>query len=239
VLPIEENGRLKPASDVHQHGGSSVNENRQEGPHAHSAVVDPTNRYVFVADLGIDKIMGYQLDFEGNRLAPNEVPFLEIPAGSGPRHLAFHPNGRFAYVINELNSTINALRYDVSVGTFSILQTVSTLPEDFNGENSCADIHLTPSGKFLYGSNRGHDSLAIFAVDSETGLLSSVSHQSTHGNTPRNFTIDPTGTFLLAANQDSDNIVTFRIDHDTGLLDFVEQNTDVHKPVCLRIMALG
>ena len=239
LLPIGENGRLDPASDSHQHTGSGVNPARQEGPHAHCAVWDPTNRYLFVADLGIDKIMSYQLDMEGKQLIPNQTPYLEMPPGSGPRHLTFHQNGRFAYVINELNSSITALAYDDAHGIFSIIQTLSTLPIDFQGESYCAEICVAPSGKFLYGSNRGHDSLAIFSIDAETGRLTAVSHQTTYGKNPRNFAIDPSGTFLLAANQDSNNIVTFRINQTTGYLDFVEQKTDVPRPVCLKMITLS
>jgi 6-phosphogluconolactonase len=238
LLPVEENGHLQPASDSHQHTGTGVDPKRQEGPHAHCAVMDPTNQYLFVADLGIDKIMSYRLDIDGKRLIPNKTPYLELPPGSGPRHLTFHQNGRFAYLINELNSTITALNYDDAHGTFTIIHTVSTLPIDFQGESHCAEICIATSGQFLYGSNRGHDSLAIFAIDEETGRLTAVSHQTTYGKTPRNFAIDPSGTFLLAANQDSNNIVTFRINHTTGQLDFIEQNLDIPKPVCLKMIVL-
>jgi len=238
LLPIGDNGHLHPASDFHQHTGFGENTERQEGPHAHSAVMDPTNRYVFVADLGIDKIMSYQLDIEGKQLVPNETPYLDLPRGSGPRHLVFHQNGRFAYVINELNSTITALAYDEANGMFTIIHTISTLPEDFKGESQCAEICIAPSGNFLYGSNRGHDSLAIFAIDEDTGGVSTVGYQSTNGKTPRNFSIDPSGTFLLVANQDSNNIVTFRINPNTGTLQFIDKKSNIPKPVCLRMINL-
>jgi 6-phosphogluconolactonase len=182
--------------------------------------------------------MGYQLDLERKKLIPNDPPYYEMRAGCGPRHIRFHPNGRLAYVINELESSITALDYDSVGGSFSLIETVSTLPEDFQGESTCAELCIAPKGNYLYGSNRGHDSLAIFAIDEATGRLSLVAHQSTHGKTPRNFTIDPSGTFLLVANQDSDNIVTFRIEHSSGLLDYVEQVTGIHKPVYLKIIAL-
>jgi len=213
LLPIGGDGRLHPASDSHQHSGSGVDPERQEGPHAHCAVMDPTNRYLFAADLGTDKIMCYQLNIEGKQLIPNRVPYLELPPGSGPRHLTFHQNGRFAYIINELNSTITALNYDDAQGTFSIIHTVSTLPTDFQGQSHCAEICIAPSGKFLYGSNRGHDSLAIYAIDEETGRL-----------TP---------------NQDSNNIVTFRINPTTGHLNFIEKKADVPRPVCLKMIILN
>jgi 6-phosphogluconolactonase len=198
--------------------------------------MDPTNRYLFVADLGIDSVMSYRLNREGKRLIPNETPYLELPPGSGPRHLTFHPNGRFAYVINELNSMIMPLSYDDNHGTLSIIDGISTLPEVFQGENSCAEICITPSGNFLYGSNRGHDSLVIYSINQDSGRLSIVSHQTTYGRTPRNFAIDPSGTFLLVANQASNNIVIFRINHNTGLLTFVDQVIDVPTPVCLRMI---
>jgi 6-phosphogluconolactonase len=236
VLPVGGNGHLQPASDFHQHAGSGINPQRQEGPHAHCAIMDPASLYLFVADLGIDRIMSYRLDRAGKRLVPNEPPYLELPPGSGPRHLTFHQNGCFAYLINELDSTIMTLQYDERNGTFTVIDTVSTLPDDFPGESYCAEICIAPSGNFLYGSNRGYDSLAIFSIDQDTGRLSIISHQATHGRTPRNFAIDPGGTFLLAANQDSNNIVTFRINPRTGLLTFVDQTTDVPSPVCLRMI---
>jgi 6-phosphogluconolactonase len=239
LLPIGENGRLHPASDSHQHTGSGVNPKRQEGPHAHCAVMDPTNQYLFVTDLGTDKIMSYRLNVEGKRLVPNGIPYLNLPPGSGPRHIKFHPNGRFAYVINELNSTITALTYDAAHGTFNIIHTISTLPVDFQGESHCAEICIAPSGKFLYGSNRGHDSLAIFAIDEDSGRLQGVAFQTTYGKTPRNFAIDPSSTFLLVANQDSGSIVSFRINHTTGHLHFIEQKTEVPSPVFLKMINLN
>jgi 6-phosphogluconolactonase len=238
VLPIGENGDLLPSSDFHQHSGSGIDPDRQEGPHAHCSVIDPTNRYLFAADLGIDKIMGYRLDLGGNQLIPHVPPYFEMPPGCGPRHIRFHPDGGLAYVINELDSTITALNYDSAGGSFSMIETVSTLPEDYQGESFCAELCIAPKGNFLYGSNRGHDSLAIFAIDETAGRLSLVAHQSTHGKTPRNFAIDPSGTFLLVANQDSDNIVTFHIDPSSGFLEYVEQITDIHKPVCLKMITL-
>jgi 6-phosphogluconolactonase len=238
ALPIGENGALLPSSDFHQHAGSGINPARQEGPHAHCAVIDPTNRFLFAADLGIDKIMSYRLDLEGRKLIPNDPLYFEMPPGCGPRHLRFHPNGRLAYVINELDSSITVLNYDSAAGVFSLIETVSTLPENFQGESYCAELCIAPKGNFLYGSNRGHDSLAIFAIDETTGRLSLVAHQSTYGKTPRNFAIDPSGTFLLVANQDSDNIITFRVNHSTGKLEFIEQKAGIHKPVYLKMISM-
>jgi 6-phosphogluconolactonase len=189
-----------------------------------------------VADLGIDKVMVYQLDLADGTLPPHIPPWVEVEAGAGPRHMAFHPNGRYAYLITEMGNTIIAFAYDATQGTLDALQTVPALPEDFAGQSTCADIHVAPSGKFLYGSNRGHDSIVIYAIDPDSGLLTYVGHESTLGKTPRNFAIDPTGTYLFAANQDSDTIVTFRIDPETGQLTPTGHVTDVSMPVCVRIL---
>jgi 6-phosphogluconolactonase len=235
VFPVRADGGLDPASAVVQHAGSGVNPRRQEGPHAHSTTLDPTNTFAFVADLGIDKVMVYQLDLETGTLPPHTQPWVEVEAGAGPRHMAFHPNGRYAYLITEMGNTIIAFAYDATQGTLGALQTVPALPEDFDGQSTCADIHVAPSGKFLYGSNRGHDSIVIYAVDPDTGLLTYVGHESTLGKTPRNFAIDPTGTYLFAANQDSDTIVTFRVDTETGRLTPTGHVVEVSMPVCVRI----
>ncbi len=236
VLPIREDGSLGEATDVVQHQGAGPT-SRQEGPHAHSIRPAPDNRFVFALDLGIDKILAYWLDLAQGRLVPADVPWVEVAPGSGPRHLTFHPDGRFAYAINELSSTVTVYAYDADRGALSELQTVSTLPHDFVGENTCADIHIAPSGKFVYGSNRGHDSIAIFAVDAESGKLSNVGHEPTQGATPRNFAIDPSGTFLLAANQDSDSVVSFRINQVSGGLSATGHVSEVPTPVCVRIFA--
>ena len=236
VVPIQADGRLAEPTDFVQHRGTSVNPQRQEGPHAHSINLDPANRYAFVADLGLDKIMIYQLDLAHGKLKPGEQPWAQVKGGEGPRHFAFHPSAKYAYVINEMGNTITAFAYDAAHGKLTELQTVSTLPSDFKGTSYCADIHVLPSGKFVYGSNRGHDSIVIFKIDEGTGKLSYVGHEPTHGKTPRNFGIDPTGNFLLAANQDSDTIVTFRIDQKTGKLTPTGQVTQVPMPVCLQMI---
>jgi len=236
VLPIMDDGSLGEATDSIQHEGSSVNPKRQEGPHAHSVVIDSSNRYVYAADLGLDKIMIYKFDSEEGKLTPNDQqPWVKIKPGAGPRHFTFHPNEKFAYLINELDSTIVAFAYDRDNGTLEEIQTVSTLPEGFKGVNYCADIHIDPSGKFLYGSNRGHDSIVIYRINEETGELCYVSHESTKGRFPRNFAIDPSGKFLLAANQNSDNIVGFRINQETGLLEPTGRETEVPTPVCIKV----
>lgn len=234
VFPIEENGRLRQASHVVAHQGSSVNPKRQQGPHAHSVTLDAANEHVFVCDLGLDKVMIYRLDLEHGKLLPNEAQaWVRTPAGAGPRHFDFHPNGRFAYVINELDSTISAFTYDGAKGVLREIQIISTLPEGFDGVNHPADIHVHPNGRFLYGSNRGHDSIAIFAIDAESGQLSVVGHESTQGRNPRNFTLDPSGRFLLVANQDTDNILVYRINLETGSLIPTGYTAACSMPVCL------
>jgi len=236
VFPIISGGRLGTMTDFVQHYGSGPNPTRQKESHAHSINMDHSNRYAFAADLGIDKIMIYRLDLDEGKLLPNEQPWVQVKAGAGPRHFNFHPNGKYAYVINELNSTITAFLYDETQGTLKEIHTVSTLPEDFTGNNSCADIHVSPSGKFIYGSNRGHDSIVIFAIDEETGKLTYIGNEPTRGKTPRNFAIDPTGTFLLAENQRSNNIVTFRIDRQTGKLISTGHIIEIPSPVCIKMI---
>ena len=237
VLPIGDDGGLGDATEFVQHKGSSVDPRRQGEPHAHSVNIDSSNRYVFVTDLGTDKVVTYLLDAENGRLSPNDVPFAKLQDGAGPRHLAFHPNGKSAYVINELDSTVTVFALDGERGTLEENQTLSTLPESFSGTSHCADIHVSPSGRFLYGSNRGHDSIAIYSIDGSSGKLTFLAHESTGGRTPRNFAIDPTGAFLLAANQDSDTIVTFSIDTDTGLLSATGTVASVPMPVCLKFLS--
>lgn len=234
-LPIEEDGRLGPPGSVIQHQGRGPNPRRQEGPHAHSINVDPTGRFALAADLGCDKVFVYRLDAAAGRLVPHDPPAVALAPGAGPRHLAFHPSGRFAYVINELDSTVTALSYDAAAGRLTVLASVSTLPADFSGTNTTADVHVHPTGKFLYGSNRGHDSIAIFAIGVD-GTLRLLGHQSTRGKTPRNFALDPTGRYLLAANQDSDTVAVFRINAQTGLLSPVGEPVAVPRPVCIRFL---
>lgn len=235
LLPIEPNGELAPIADTQQHMGSSVHKN-QKAPHAHCILPDPANRFVFAVDLGTDKVYGYRLDAKEDALEPSATPAFTAAPGAGPRHLTFHPGGQLAYLINELNSTITALRYDEGAGTFQEIQTLTTLPSDFKGENSCADIHVAPNGEFLYGSNRGHDSLVVYAIDLTTGRLTLVQHVPTLGQKPRNFTIDPTGQLVLVANQATNNIVTFRVDRETGKLTPTGKSVQVPAPVCLQVV---
>jgi 6-phosphogluconolactonase len=235
VFPLGDDGRLGAATDLVQHHGYSVNPDRQEGPHAHSAIFAPgSSTLVLVADLGLDRIMLYDLDPVKGTLAPHQVPWLAVRPGSGPRHMVFHPNQRFLYVAHELDSSVTAYQYNAAAGTFTELQTLSLLPPDFSGQNLSADIHITPSGKFLYASNRGDDSLAIFSIDENSGKLTALGQESTLGKTPRNFAIDPGGNFLLVANQDSGTIVTFRIDAETGKLSATGQTVRVPSPVCIK-----
>jgi len=238
VLPIQEDGSLGDATDFIQHHGSSVNPNRQAGPHAHAVTLDESNRYAFVPDLGIDKVVIYKFDPSRGKLEPNDEPWVQVKDGAGPRHLAFHPHGRYAYLINELDSTLVVFAYDKKNGTLKEIQTVPTLPKHFAGASTCADVQVTPSGTFTYGSNRGHDSIVIYKIDQSTGKLTYVDHESTQGKTPRNFAIDPTGGFLLAANQDTDTIVTFRIDLKSGKLSPTGNVTKVPTPVCIKMIFL-
>lgn len=238
VFPIQDDGSLGPATAVVQHQGASVHPVRQQGPHAHAIILDPANRFALAADLGLDQVLVYRFDADHGRLEPNDPPGLAFPPGSGPRHLEFHPTGRYLYVINELNSTLSVCHYDPERGRLHLFQTVSTLPADWSGRNSCADVHVTPDGRFVYGSNRGHDSLAALRIDPATGQVSPLGHTSTQGRTPRHFGIDPTGTFLLAANQDSGTVVTFRIEAETGQLQPTGQVTPIPTPVCLKFRPL-
>jgi len=235
VIPIERDGGLGGATDVDQHQESSVNRDRQDGPHAHSIVLDQANRFAYSCDLGTDKIMIYRFDSKKGKLTANQQPWAQVKPGAGPRHFTFHPDSKSAYVINELDSTVTAFRCDSASGTLEETQTVRTLPEGFSEMNSTADIHVAPSGKFLYGSNRGHNSIVVFEIDNRTGKLRFIEHVATGGRTPRNFAIDPTGTFLLAANQASDTIVTFRIEAGTGRLKPTGYVTSVPSPVCLKL----
>lgn len=233
VFPVQANGSLGAAVEVVQHQGKSINEKRQERPHAHNVAIDPANRFAFVSDLGLDKVMVYQFDSAAGKLLPHTPPAEIMKPGAGPRHFTFHPNGKFAYVINELNSTITAFAYDKAKGSLRQLQTVSTLPAGFSGESYCADIHVSPNGKFLYGSNRGHNSIASFAVNALTGKLTPLAHTDTRGKWPRNFAIDPSGSLMLVANQHTDNVAAFRMDAQTGKLTPLGEPTEVPSPVCV------
>src|SRR5262249_31511409 len=214
---------------------------RQAGPHAHAARLSPDNRFVMVADLGLDQILSYPLDpaagLRGDNTADAKPGRTNLAPGSGPRHIAFRPDGRFVYVINEMLSTVTAFGYKAGNASMHEAMTLSTLPPGFRGNNSTAEIAVHPSGRFLYGSNRGHDSIAIFRIDPATGAMGAAGHVSTRGRTPRNFAIDPTGRYLLAANQDSNNVVVFRIDPETGGLSPAGTVLEIPSPVCLSFAA--
>ncbi|HEV3415506.1 MAG TPA: lactonase family protein [Pirellulales bacterium] len=236
VLSIEKDGSLGKATAFVQHKGSSVDPQRQEGPHAHSISLDAANRFALAADLGLDKLFVYRFDSDKGTLAPINEPWAKLAPGSGPRHFAFGLGERFVYVINEMASTITTFAYDAGQGTLKPLQTVSTLPTGFSGTNTTAEIEIHPSERFLYGSNRGHNSIVIFSIDPTTGLLTYFGHQPSGGKTPRNFGIDPTGTYLLAANQDSDSVVVMRIDPLTGKLTPTGGSVEIGMPVCVKMI---
>jgi 6-phosphogluconolactonase len=240
-LPINADGRLRERSTFIQHEGKSVDASRQEGPHAHSINLDKANKYAFVCDLGLDKVLVYRFDYNKGSLTPNDPPAASIEPGSGPRHFSFHPSGKFAYVINEMAMTVTAFQYDPAHGTLKTLQTISTIPDSDRDQKgmSTAEVLVHPSGKFLYGSNRGHDTIVAFKIDSGSGKLTYLENESTQGKTPRNFFIDPTGQFLLAENQDSDSIVVFRIDQQSGKLDPTGEKLEIPSPVCIRMMPMG
>ncbi len=236
VFPVQPDGHLGEPSAFVQHRGSSVNKERQEGPHAHWIETTPDNRFAIAVDLGLDELLVYRFDASKGSLTPNDPLFASLDPGAGPRHLAFHPNGKFAYVVNELQSTITAFTYDAGRGVLRKLITVSTLPKGFSGSNDTAEIKVHPNGKFLFASNRGHDSIAVFSIDSHTGALTLEDHFPTQGKTPRNFEIDPAGKFILVANQDTNSIVAFRIDPNNGRLTPTGQTLHVPAPVCLKFM---
>jgi len=233
AIKVGSDGGLSGPGFQVQHHGSSINSQRQEGPHAHYITTDPANRFALACDLGLDQVLVYKLDRSQARLTLNDPPAAPLAPGAGPRHLGFHPNGRWVYVINELNSTLSSFEYSPRQGTLTSLQTVSTLPKGFSGQNSCAEVAVHPSGKFVYGSNRGDDSIALFSIDAKTGKPTFIARESTRGKTPRHFALDPSGLWLLAENQDSNDIFVFRVDPASGRLAPVGERTEVGAPVCL------
>ncbi len=232
VLPIRADGSLGAPTTTIQHTGSSVNPQRQAGPHAHFICPSPDNRFALACDLGLDRVIAYHLDAKVPKLTSANAGFATVAPGAGPRHLTFSPDGQFVYVINEMISSITAFRYSARTAAMTEVQTISTLPKDSSTTSYCAEIAMHPTGKFLYGSNRGHDSIAVFAVDQKSGKLTSLEHPSTQGRTPRHFAIDPTGRWLLAENQASDSVVVFSIDVVTGKLKPTGQTLPVGSPVC-------
>lgn len=237
MLPIKKDGTIGFATDVVQHEGfSKVNPERQEAPHAHSATITPDNKFALVADLGKDMLISYKLDLKKGKLLSYEKKQIYEAPGDGPRHMDFHPNGRFVFLLNELGNTINSYRYESEKGTLKLVDTIYSLPDDFNGDSIAADIHVHPNGKFLYASNRGHDSLIICKINEGDGTLKYIAHQSSLGQHPRNFSIDPTGNYLLVANKDSNNIVIFSINQDSGLLTSMSEVIELPQPVCIHFL---
>jgi len=234
LLPVESDGKIGELREVHQHEGSSVHPN-QQSPHPHSVFFDRNNRFAICSDLGIDQIVIYELDAENGSLKEHDR--VKTAAGAGPRHFAFHPALPYGYVINELNSTVTAYAYDEAAGKLTEIQTISTLPGDYNGDNACADIHISNDGKFLYGSNRGHDSIVVYQIDQTTGQLTVVEHVSTRGGHPRNFALSPDNRYLVVANRDDNHIVTFARDAESGKLQATGSELSVSKPVCIKFMA--
>jgi len=234
VLPINDDGSVGAVVSRIKHNGSSVTP-RQKAPHAHSIHVGPNNKFAFAPDLGIDKVLVFSFDEKTGTIAETKFGGAKLEPGSGPRHFGFHPSGKFAYVINELKQTVTAFRYRAKRGQLKTLQTISTVPHAVEG-NSTAEVLVHPSGRFLYGSNRGHNSIAMFRIDEKSGKLTALGHEPTRGSTPRNFGIDPTGQFLLAANQQTDNVAVFRINQDTGKLKFTGNKIQLSKPVCVRMI---
>ena len=232
AFPLQTDGKLGEAATLMQHSGSSVNKARQSGPHGHAVTASPDNRFVLAADLGLDRVIAYRLD-PASGLGPKDPVTTNIAPGSGPRHLAFRPDGKFVYVLNEMFSNVVAFGYDAARGTLSPVQTLSTLPEGFSGESSGAEIAVHPNGRFLYASNRGHDSIAGFRINPEKGTLASVGHTLTQGRTPRGFAIDPSGRLLIAGNQNSGTVVVFRIDQQTGVLTPTGTVVQVPSPVSI------
>ncbi len=230
LLPIAPDGKIQPVATIRQHAGKSVHPQRQQKPFAHGVAFDPSGRFLCVADLGTDHVELYRIHDEGELETADR---WQAAPGAGPRHLTFHPNGVFLYSINELDSTVSALRFDAERGTLTEIQTIRTLPPDFTGANSTAEVVVHPSGQFLYGSNRGHDSTAVFQIDQQTGQLELVELEPTRGGHPRFVGMDPTGQYYLAANRDADNLVSFRIDQETGELTATGHEAQVARPMCV------
>ena len=238
AFPVHEDGSLGEATSVQQHRGSSTNPRRQRGPHAHGVYLSADNRFVIVPDLGLDQVMVYRLDAANSTLTPNDPPFAKVQAGSGPRHFAFGPGDKHAYLLNEMGSRVTAFDYDAPRGALKEIQTISTLPKDFSGVDNSAEIEVDAKGRFLYASNRGHDSIAIFRI-AKDGKLTPVDYVPTQGKIPRNFQLDPTGGYLFAANQNTNNIVMFRVNRKTGKLTPTGKSVEVHAPVCIVFLAAG
>jgi len=233
ALPIAADGTLGQPGSVIRHEGRSVNPQRQEGPHVHSVTLAPDNRFVIVCDLGLDRVFTYALEAAAAKLTPGPAPFVATAAGAGPRHAAFSPDGRHVFVINEMGNTLVSYRYDTATGALTAIDTQPTLPGDFTGDSTTAEVRVHPNGRFVYGSNRGHDSIAVFAFDPATGRLTPRGHTPTGGRNPRNFALSPNGAWLVAANQNSDTLTVFKVDPATGALTPTGGKASVPMPVCV------
>lgn len=239
VFALQPDGSIGERTAFVQHSGSSVNRARQSEAHTHSVRVEPTNKFVLAADLGADKVFIYRFDSNTGALKPNDPPFATVPPGSGPRHMAFSPSGLFLYLINELGNSVIRYGWDSEHGILTQHESIPALPEAFNGTSYCAEILVHPSGNFVFATNRGDNSIAVFAVEAETGRLTPVEHISTKGKTPRNCEIDPTGKWLIVSNQGSDGVVVFRIDQKSGRLSLTGDPVPVPAPFCERFLSVG
>jgi 6-phosphogluconolactonase len=237
VFAIEPDGSLGARTAFDQHTGSSVNPDRQKAPHAHSIRLDLSNRFALVPDLGVDKVYIYRFNSDDGSLAPNDPPFAALPPGSGPRHIAFHPNGKLIYVSNEIANTVAAFAWDSDKGQMTELQTISSLPADYKGSDTCAEIGVRPDGKFLYVSNRGSDTVGVFSID-DSGRLTPVQQIPTQGKVPRNFELDPSGKWIILTNQMGDTTVVYRIDEASGRLTQVGDPIPIKNPFCPRFFEL-
>lgn len=231
---VNDDGSLGESASFVQHEGSSVNEARQQGPHAHCFVISPDNRFAFAADLGLDQVLCYRLNASTAKLSPNRQPFVRTPPGGGPRHLTFHPNGKHVYVINELANTITMYDYEAKAGMLVEQQTITTVPDDFDGTSHTADLTVTPDGRHLYGTNRGHDSIACYELD-DHGRMKLLAIEPSLGKGPQNLAIAPGGKLLLCANMPGKNVVVFRIDSKTGSLKSVGEPISMPSPSCIMI----
>ncbi|WP_411966178.1 lactonase family protein [Haloferax sp. YSMS24] len=236
VFPIRDGGGVEKSTQCIKHEGSSVDPERQQSPHPHSIDTSPNDRFVYVPDLGTDQVVIYRATRTDGVLQLEAIEQVALHGGAGPRHFEFHPNGQYLFLINELDSSISAYDYDPETGMLSEIMNASTLPDDYHGDNLCADIHVHPSGQWIFGSNRGHDSIAIFAVDETDGSISLVGQESTRGHWPRHFMLDPEGRYLYVENRRSDSVVTFEINRESGELKFVREQTSLPEPVCLRFI---
>jgi 6-phosphogluconolactonase len=234
-LPVREDGSLDKGVSLMQHAGPNRGQEPQEAPHAHCIVTSPDNRFACAADLGLDQVLVYRLDAKKAELAPNDKPPGKTPAGAGPRHLAFHPNGKHLYVINELGGSVTRFDYNPQLATLEERQTIATLPREFQGKNACADLKITSNGRFLYGTNRGHDSICVYAVDRD-GRLTLVEIVPSLGQEPQNLAITPRGDLLLCANMAGNSVAVFRIDAESGRLRSVGSPTTVPSPSCVRLV---